>query len=342
MGKKYVSVIVPVYNSFEHIESCLESISNQTYKNLEIIVINDGSKDNSYEKCLEKAQQDERIKIYNTENKGVSHARNYGLSKATGEYIKFIDADDTMPLNSIEVMVNRMKETDNVDMIVCGYVRVLPEIKLCNSRLERSGVYNNRKYLLNTLKDPGHHYYGVVWNKLYKRGIIENNFIRFREDVTLGEDFIFNLTYLKYIKSVLVLNNKLYYYNCLNSGSLSRYDKNIDICKTELENRNKIFEAYKNVFIELGLYNSNKKRVQQYWLLYLAMNLYYIKYEFHFWDKNDLEQWKQILLNNYEVKKCRDTVSKFKMGIMVLKILIDRSIAANIKLVLRKSKALRR
>lgn len=341
MGKEYVSVIVPVYNSFEHIEGCLESICNQTYQNLEIIVVNDGSKDKSYEKCLKKAQQDKRIKIFNTENKGVSHARNYGLSKASGEYIKFIDADDTMTFNSIEFMLNNMK-CSNTDMVVCGYVRVLPEIKLWNDRLERPGIYDNRKYLLNTLKDPGHHYYGVVWNKLYKRKIIEKNLIKFREDVTLGEDFIFNLNYLKYTQSVLVLKNKLYYYNCLNSGSLSRYDKNIGICKTELENRNKIFQVYKNVFIELDLYNENKKRVQRYWLLYLAMNLYYIKYEFNFWNKDDLEKWKQILQNSCEIKKCINTVSKFKMEMIVMKIWIDRSFATNMKLVLRKFKALRR
>lgn len=340
MGREYVSVIVPVYNSFENIENCLESICNQTYKHLEIIIIDDGSKDNSFEKCLQKAQQDNRIKIFRTENNGVSYARNYGLSKASGEYIKFIDADDTMPANAIEFMLNKMKET-NVDMVVCGYIRVLPEIKLWNDRLERPGIYDNCKYLCNTLKDPGHYYYGVVWNKLYIRKIIEKNCIRFREDVTLGEDFIFNLNYIKCIRNVLVLKNKLYYYSCLNVGSLSRYDKNIEICKTELNNRNKIFEVYKNVFIELDLYNENKKRVQQYWFLYLGINLYYIRFEFSFWDKNELEQWKQILENHYEIKECRNTVSKLKMNMIVFKIWINRSFAINMKLVLRKLKVLR-
>ena len=111
-SKEMVSIIIPVYNVEKYIVECLESVVNQTYENLEIILVNDGSTDNSKEICLEYAQRDQRIKLYSKENGGLSSARNYGLSKVTGNYVFFLDSDDYLVTDTIENLLNMLINTN--------------------------------------------------------------------------------------------------------------------------------------------------------------------------------------------------------------------------------------
>ena len=118
-----VSIIIPVYNTEKYLSKCLESVINQTYKNLEIILINDGSTDKSKEICESFAKKDKRIQILNKENSGVSSARNHGMRLAKGQYIAFIDGDDYAEENYIEELLKNLKQTES-DCVLCGYNRV--------------------------------------------------------------------------------------------------------------------------------------------------------------------------------------------------------------------------
>ena len=327
---KMVSVIIPVYNGENSINECIQSVCAQTYKNLQIIIINDGSSDNTAKICDKLASMDSRITVLHLENGGVSRARNIGLSHAKGEYIQFVDGDDTLKINATEEYVKSIG-CEDIDLVVSGYIKLLPEINIANNKMEDSGIYTNRDYLINTLKDPGHHYYGVVWNKLYKREIIEKNNIRFIEKACLGEDFIFNMHYIVHTVEVKVIKDRLYLYNCKKNNSLSRYDKNLTSSINELMNRHIIFDNYKRAFKSLSIYEEYKDRVQQYWLIYLAMNIYYIKIEFKYWDNRELREWEKILLEDEEIIKCKKTIPKIKLKTLVCKITLNRLFAKETK-----------
>lgn len=332
-----VTVIIPVYNGENYIENCLRSVMDQTFHDLQIIVVDDGSKDGTFEICKNLAESDKRIQILKIENSGVSHARNIGIDHAKGEYIQFVDGDDTILKDATEILVHTI-DVKYTDLVVCGYTKILPEIKIGNPKMEKKGYYKRNDYLINTLKDPGHHYYGVVWNKLYKRQILVDNNIRFIEKACLGEDFIFNLDYMKNIKDVFVIKDRLYNYNCIKQGSLSRYEKNIEMCLMELDNRHIIFNTYKKTFKSLELYDKYKKRVKQYWLIYLTMNIYYIRYVFKDWDKDDIKEWKRYLFEDQDIIKCRETISEIQLELRVKMIWLNRTTAKTVKNILRRVK----
>ena len=123
MDEKLISVIVPVYNVERYLRQCIESITNQSYKNLQIILIDDGSKDNSGKICDEYAEKDKRVEVIHKENTGVSAARNTGLDNAKGEWITFVDADDWVEKNFCEILIKKATENES-DCIACGYNKV--------------------------------------------------------------------------------------------------------------------------------------------------------------------------------------------------------------------------
>lgn len=200
-----VSIIIPVYNVEEYLNACLSSACNQTYKNIEIIVIDDGSTDGSGKICDFFGNNDSRIKVVHQKNSGVSHSRNVGLNLARGKYISFIDGDDYIKNNMIELMISNIKS--NYDLCVCNF------------NIDNDSNIKYKTFKINenlTLKDYcnqmlyGNSIEGVVWNRLYNKSIL--NDIRFNEDLYLLEDLVFNIEYLKKIKSVFYINEPLYYY----------------------------------------------------------------------------------------------------------------------------------
>ena len=180
-----VSVIIPVYNSEIYLEKCITSLLKQTYKNFELILIDDGSTDSSYEIC-KKYSLDSRIHIYRKENGGVSSARNMGLNCAKGKYIFFVDSDDWVDEDYIELL----KIEDDEDLVQGG----CKDFQNFPSLMSYEEIFNNfAKYWFNSIVQ-------FVWGNCYKKNIIEEYNIRFDEKITLGEDAYFNLEYLKHIK----------------------------------------------------------------------------------------------------------------------------------------------
>ncbi len=202
-----ISIIVPIYNSAETLERCVDSILCQTYSNLEIILVDDGSTDNSIDICKRYKDNDDRIKVVNQVNSGVSAARNNGLSHATGKYIQFVDSDDKIAADMCEKLVRRQKDTD-ADVVLCGYVLLKNNIekKVCAS----DTVFTDAESLAKEFPDYLEKFLiHNPWNKLYLRSKIIN---KFNEEYSLGEDLVFNLQFLEKCQRIAGMSETLYYY----------------------------------------------------------------------------------------------------------------------------------
>ena len=188
MEAPLVSVICPVYNSQEFILDTLNCILQQTYKNLEIIIVDDGSSDNSLSICLSKAKDDQRIKVYHTENGGVSLARNYALQKANGEYITFIDSDDIVKNIFIEKMVYAANISDQ-DIITCRHwsEKIYSYKSFINYEPKENpdiSIVDFSKY-----RYTNNYAHAVVWAAMFRRNLIQD--MKFVTDLYVGEDTFF-------------------------------------------------------------------------------------------------------------------------------------------------------
>ena len=182
-----ISVIVPVYNVEKYLPKCIESIMNQTYQDLEIILVNDGSSDNSNRICVRYAKIDKRIKVVNKENGGVSSARNLGLDIANGEYISFIDSDDYIELNMYEKMIDIALKKD-IDIVSCNYNHLKNDgIKVPFFSLDKDEYIEDKNILFEKIFQYKN-YDLILFNKLYKRYIWKD--LRFPLNINLAEDLM--------------------------------------------------------------------------------------------------------------------------------------------------------
>ena len=206
--KNMVSIIVPVYNVEKYIKKCIDSIINQTYQNLEIILVDDGSPDKCGEICEEYSKKDNRIKVIHKENGGLSDARNAGLEKATGEYIAFIDSDDYIDKNYISTLYN-MCITNKAEIAQCSFKRVTDN-QIANEKDVENKIVNMSgiEAIKNIFKE-NYIEYTVAWNKLYKKSLFDN--IKYPKG-KLHEDEATTYKLFYEAKIVSVTNEKLYYY----------------------------------------------------------------------------------------------------------------------------------
>ena len=204
-----VSIIVPVYNSERYITDCLLAITQQTYKNIEIILLNDGSTDKSLEICNNWAQKDRRIKVINNSNHGVSFTRNLGLKFAQGEFIAFVDSDDEVHTTYIEKLVQPLIDS-SLNLSVCKYCYVNENDKVIPETDGETQIKKLRDSFFE-LCLMGGVLYGP-WAKMYRKSIINQYRICFPEDVSNGEDQIFNFLYYKYVDDFYFIDQSLYFY----------------------------------------------------------------------------------------------------------------------------------
>lgn len=219
MKNNKVSIIIPVYNAEPYIKKCVECIQAQTYKDFEIILVNDGSSDNSLEVCKTLAEEYSNIYTYNKSNGGVSSARNYGLKKAKGEYICFVDSDDYVRPNYLISLIETQHRTE-ADLIVAGFciksskgneVKQLPIEQYNREEFDKAVLLLRSIYVL-----------GVPWNKLYIADIIKSNNIYFDINLNSYEDEIFVLQYMQYAKSIATSSEIIYDYMIYDNISLSK------------------------------------------------------------------------------------------------------------------------
>ena len=212
-----ISVIVPLYNTEDYIERCIDSILIQTYSDLEIIVIDDGSTDHSGIIVDKLAAQDNRIKVIHVVNGGLVRARKIGVENATGKYIAFVDSDDTINQNMYEILYNEI-EKSHADMVGCGYreVRQNETRMLCNKAV--SGVYSGdilhelRKVMMYNLDRGGSEVWVAVWNKLFKKNILAQFINNIDERITIGEDAAITYEYMLRAGKVAIIDDCPYNY----------------------------------------------------------------------------------------------------------------------------------
>lgn len=226
--KILVSAIIPVYNSEKFLGECIESLRNQTLKEIEMIFINDGSTDNSLEILKKYEKIDSRIKVIDQKNGGPSTARNRGIEIAKGEYLSFIDSDDWVKSNMYEKMYNESLNS-SIDIIVSDMINYKSQINQYYSKeleLEK-GVYNyediQKKVMPKFFKDNS---FNSMANKLFKNSIVKESNLRLDEYIYYAEDWKFNVEFFKYAKSLAYINEAFYFYRRGYDSSSSIYKDN--------------------------------------------------------------------------------------------------------------------
>ena len=226
--KNLISIIVPIYNVEKYLKRCIDSIINQTYKKLEIILVDDGSKDNSGKICDKYAKKDIRIKVIHKKNEGVSEARNVGLKVSTGEYIGFVDADDYIEPNMYEEMSDNLKE-NNADIVICDY-NTNDREKQRKTKQEKNHKYTNNIEIISKDEACNKLFFdyscrGFLWNKLYKRDILCNagKIILFDKNIKILEDLVYNYIIFQNANKIVYNHHPFYNYiqredSVLNSG----------------------------------------------------------------------------------------------------------------------------
>ncbi len=274
MSNPLISIIVPIYKVETYLPRCLDSIIAQTYKNLEIILVDDGSPDRCGEICDEYAQKDSRIKVIHQENGGVSVARNTGIRNVNGDYITFIDSDDTINDDYIQNLCRGFENKDTV-LSMTGYKIIsfadnclLQDTNILNVKEEKPCID-----FISNLFNSVPCYFGYCWGKLYKTKIIQENKLKYAEDIYYNEDRLFIVSYLTccnktdkvYLNSI---SNYCYYQHQASAMSAISINFNRK-CLSDLE-------AYKRMVLKIKKYGGNKSLLSM--MRYEAMSqLFYLQ-----------------------------------------------------------------
>lgn len=278
MGNPKVSIIVPIYNVEKYLDRCMNSLVNQTLKDIEIIMVDDGSPDNCPKMCDEWAKKDSRIKVVHKKNGGLGYARNSGLDVATGEYVAFVDSDDFVKTDMYETLYNKIEEY-GADTIFCGLFKYWNVNKVIEIRnVDKTSVFEGpllKDFSLDLAcssievkKDWK--YELSVWHGLYSNELIKKYHIRFRsEREIISEDIVFHQLYIIYSKKVVYIPDALYYYCFNNTVSLTsaRYDSsrskrmiNLFRCMRDLT-KNRDPQGYRAQRMLLAYMRDNAKKI---------------------------------------------------------------------------------
>lgn len=248
MEKDLVSVIIPVYNVATYLEKCIESVIAQTYENIQIILINDGSTDNSKKICEKYALLDNRIDVIEQKNEGVSSARNKGLEHVKGKYICFVDSDDYVEHNFIEVLVDNLK---NNQMSICGFDEIVNKKEVLQTFGEIQKM-NQEEALYQLLLEDS--FRGYLWNKLFVTQIVKEYGICFEKDISVWEDVLFVFQYMLHIEKIVYDPKPLYNY-VFHEKSASHGEKDFFKAYSAIEAKKKMLKlvpgTYNKVIIQL-------------------------------------------------------------------------------------------
>lgn len=266
-----ISVIVPVYNAQKYLEETLDAIIAQTYEDYELLLVDDGSKDESPAICDKYAANDKRVKVFHNENMGASGARNFGLRMAQGDYIAFIDSDDIVDKDYLEQLYDKYTKPE-VDVVLCGFDRFYKDdldnkVEYLLGNEEVTNVTSNKE-LAMLFTVPKTSLSGVsIWAKLYKRSIIVDNNISFPVDISYEEDCCFNLLYYRHVREAVYIKKNLYHYRQI-SGSLSKVYK-----ESTFKDLTNGYNKRKEFFNELELGPGNIKKLDNIYLIVIFNNL---------------------------------------------------------------------
>ncbi|NCU34011.1 glycosyltransferase family 2 protein [Candidatus Saccharibacteria bacterium] len=309
--KPTYSIIIPVYNAAKTISKIIESIVNQEYKNIELILVNDGSKDSSAEIIKQYAKKDQRIKLISQTNGGPSSARNNGLKNASGKFIIFCDADDEINGNNLAKILKENENTQS-DMVVLGWNIIQKNqngeiISRRNITQPKQKISGNKDIIVRSIRsfsNNGRMY--NLWNRIYKADIIKNNKLKLREDLKLGEDVLFNFSFLEHINEIYFSNLEPYYTYEEDSPTsvVSSSRLNYDFWKENYKALDSFSALVKNDVYAQDLANFTKWR----WLISYSLNI----------AKSNKKASQQIKLISFALKdqklKFKNTSKKLSRG----------------------------
>lgn len=306
---EFISVIVPVYNAEKHIDECLQSIADQDYKNMEIIVVDDGSIDHSPEICDRFAALDSRFRIIHKSNGGVSSARNTGIENAKGIFLVFADSDDRLIPGYISKAVRCMVE-DNTEYF-SGAFQILRDGEL-KAKIDYLGEFGKtvlvEDYLLRMADYHTEAFWGANWAKMYRAEIIKQNGIKFESGVQLAEDFRFNLNYLKYVSNISISHLPVYAYRVDTENSISKQHRDVERYWKEYF---ELYLRYRDTFHAQGLDVVCKEKIDAF--LIRACNSV-LRYHASFRAKN-IKQFSKLLKAMNQVPEVQEAQNgKIKMN----------------------------
>lgn len=285
-----ISIIVPVYNAEQYLKRCLSSIVSQSFKYFEILLINDGSTDGSFEICQKFAKADSRIRFFNRSNHGISATRQFGIDNAVGKYCIHVDSDDWIDFNYLEALYNKAQETSS-DM-VCAPFKKEYVGRTDIVRLYKPATVDEYIKGLCTGRSCG-----VVWNKLISLDIVRNNNLRFPIEVSMWEDLAFILKYLLFAKKISFVDNTYYHYLQYNINSLCKSSFSYDVISHTVSAVSNVVEFYKErkcydkylrclYILELFskqklLFDSTHRNLKQWLAIYPKSNIRLIEFFYY-------------------------------------------------------------
>lgn len=222
-----ISVIIPVYNGSASIGKCLQSVLTQSWKDIEVIVVDDGSTDDTVSVCEQYSFTDTRVRLFTKNNSGVSSARNMGLQHAQGAYCCFVDADDCLPQDALECLASAL--TDEFDMVIGGY-EYYDDKGHIKYRVEERSVYDlNRDAAVALMYHPApYRYLGYIWGKLFRTAIIQAHHLSFHEQICFNEDRLFITHYLCHCNRILYNTKPVYWYFEREGSAMASLEKSFN------------------------------------------------------------------------------------------------------------------
>lgn len=299
-----VSIIVIAYNIEQYIDRCLDSIINQTFKDIEIIVVNDGSTDRTLNKILDKSYKDDRIKIIDKKNEGSIEARKSGYEVATGDYILFVDGDDWIKDSSIEILYSTAIK-GNYDVVCFKFLWAHSNGNIDKSNQKDINDIENDEFIKLTLIGE---IIPSVWSKLIKKKFLDDNNIEFPSNISFAEDLAFSCSIGMYNPKACIINEYLYYYyqrgNSITKKHTSKIldiSKATEFIKSKLIEHNK-YNKYKMEFEYLAFYHNYFLRIDDIYKISSKYN----KILYDIWKKMNINiynnQYYKIIIKNYSIK----------------------------------------
>ena len=261
MRQSLISIIVPVYNVAPYLEQCLDSIREQTYPEFEALLVNDGSTDLSPDICRAYERADSRFRLIDKPNTGVSDSRNRAMDEAVGKYLQFVDGDDWLTPDAAETFLHAAESTGG-DLVISHFNRVSKDRQATRGHIKGDKVLTRKEFAEQMMKAPANYYYGVLWNKFYRRAVVEANHLRCPVGVDWCEDFLFNLDYIEYARLITAVERPLYYYRKREDSLVSTQ---ATLRKT-IKTKQMTFNYYKELYQKLDLYEEQKTSIYRYLL----------------------------------------------------------------------------
>lgn len=316
-----ISIIVPAYNAERTIKDTIYSILEQSYKNFELIIINDGSTDATLDIC--KQFDDQRIRIFSQENAGLSNTRNIGIEKANGKYICFVDSDDTVNNQYLEHLYNSITKNDT-DLAICGIILERNDNKKYSS-FEKSKIFDNCYSDKDFMQLFENGLINSSCNKLYKTNIIKYNNLKFLY-LNTAEDIIFNVEYLKYTSKVSTIKEALYTYKLDNSHLTKKVSEEMFVANTLLHKNMLEYTPIENhIYINTFLYHQ-----------YLSLIIKFLyKINANVYDRNNTYKILDKYINNQYIRKSFNAYTPSNYKEQIIHFLVKNKLYTFIRLYLK-------